>query len=125
MRDIQHQIDLLSSLVLLNKPTYRMSPKEHEEVQMQVDDSLDIRLIRESKIPYVVPALLAPNNDGSWRMYVDCQPINNLFVHKEIRFNIEQGIEQYEKQVNESHHKLVFYPRGWIWLHMSKERFLM
>ena len=77
-------------------------------------------LFREIKIPRVVPTLSAPNKDGSWRMCVDCQTINNLFVHEEVRFNIGQGIEQYEKQVNESHHKLVFYPRGWIWLHMSK-----
>ena len=58
----------------------------------------------------MVPTLLAPNKDGCWRMCVDCQPINNIFVHKEVRFNIGQRIEQYEKQVNEGHHKLVFLP---------------
>ena len=60
-------------------------------------------LFKKVKFPYVVPALLAHNKNGSWRMCVDCQPINNLFVHEEVRFNIEQ----YEKQVNEGHHKLV------------------
>ena len=74
IRDIQHQIDLILSSIFLNKPTYRMNPKEHEELKRQVDDFLDKGLIRESKIPCVVPALLAPNKDGSWRMCVDCQP---------------------------------------------------
>ena len=125
MRDIHHQIDLIPISVLPNKPTYRMGPKEHEELKMKVDDSLYKGLIRESEIPYVVPALLASNKDGSWRMCVDCQPIRNLFVHEEVRFNIEQRVEHYEKQGNEVHLKVVFYPGGWIWLHMDKERFPM
>ena len=46
-------------------------------------------------------------------MRINCQPINNLFVHEEVRFNIGQKIEQYEKQVNEGHHKLVFFFLPW------------
>ena len=68
---------------------------------------LDKEFIRESKIPCVVLTLLTPNKDGSWRKCVDCQLINNFFVHEEVKFNIGQIIEQYEKQVNEGHHKLV------------------
>ena len=65
MRDIQHQIDFIPSSILPKKQAYRLSPKEHEELKMQVDDSLEKGLIQESKIPCVVPALLAPNMDGS------------------------------------------------------------
>ena len=43
-----------------------MSPNEHEELKMEVDDSLDKGLIRESKVPCVVPTQLAPNKDESW-----------------------------------------------------------
>ena len=71
MRDIPYQIDLICS-IFLNKPAYRMSPKEDEELKRQFDDLLDKGPIRDSKIPCVVPTLLAPNKDGSWRMCVDC-----------------------------------------------------
>ncbi|XP_022858917.1 uncharacterized protein LOC111379712 [Olea europaea var. sylvestris] len=39
MRDIQHQIDLILGSSLPNRPVYRRSPKEAEELQRQVVDS--------------------------------------------------------------------------------------
>ena len=36
-----------------------------------------------------------------------------------------QTVEQYEDQATKGYQRLVFDLGGWIWLHMSKERFLM
>ena len=56
MRDIQHQIDLILGLALPNKPTFRMSLKENEELkkQEQVDDLFDKGCIQESKSPWAI-----------------------------------------------------------------------
>lgn len=56
LRKIQHQIDLISWVILPNKSHYRMSPMEHEELKYWT--WLKKGYIMKSLSPCVVPAIL-------------------------------------------------------------------
>jgi uncharacterized protein (DUF2344 family) len=85
-RAIQHHIDLIPISYLPNQATYRMSLIQHEELNQQVKELIKKVLVRESMSPCVVPALLVPKKDNTWRMYTKSKAINKITT--EYRFLI-------------------------------------
>jgi len=80
LRGIEHQIDLIPRATNPNHPAHHTNPKETKEIQRQVQALLDKGYVHESLSPCVVPVILVPKKDGSWRMCVDCRAINNIIA---------------------------------------------
>uniref|UniRef100_A0A2N9IY41 Reverse transcriptase domain-containing protein n=1 Tax=Fagus sylvatica TaxID=28930 RepID=A0A2N9IY41_FAGSY len=63
-----------------NRPAYRSNPEEIKKLQRQVDDLMSKGYVRDRMSPCVIPVLLVPKKDGTWRMCVDCRAVNNITV---------------------------------------------
>ena len=80
IRGIEHQIDLIPGSVIPNRPAYRANPEETKELQRQVEELLDKGHVRESLSPCVVPVILVPKKEGTWRMCIDCRAVNKITI---------------------------------------------
>lgn len=80
LRGIEHQIDFIPGATLPNQAAYQANPEEIKELPRQVQELLDKGYVRESLSPCVVPVILVPKKDGTWRMCVDCRAINNITI---------------------------------------------
>ncbi|GJZ14186.1 RNA-binding protein BRN1-like protein isoform X1 [Tanacetum coccineum] len=80
LRTIQHKIDFIPSLVLPNKPAYRLNPQETDEMRKQVEGLLQKGLIRKSLSPCAVPTILVPKKNEEWQMCMDSKSINKITI---------------------------------------------
>jgi hypothetical protein len=66
---------------LPNRAACRTNPEETKEIQWQVQELLDHSYVQESLSPCIVPVILVPKKNGTWRMCVDYKAINNITIH--------------------------------------------
>ena len=90
IRGLEHQIDFVPEASLPNKPTYKSNTEETREIQKQVKELLVKGNMRESMSPCSLSMLLVLKKNGSRRICVDCNDINNIMVkykHPILRLN--------------------------------------
>jgi Reverse transcriptase (RNA-dependent DNA polymerase)/RNase H-like domain found in reverse transcriptase/Integrase zinc binding domain/Chromo (CHRromatin Organisation MOdifier) domain/gag-polyprotein putative aspartyl protease len=75
-----HTIPLLDNVHPPFIPGRRYSPVENEEIQIQIKDLLEKKLIQPSYSPYGAPVLFANKKDGTLRMCIDYRALNKLTV---------------------------------------------
>jgi len=72
---------MILGVVLLNKPTYKMHPKDPMEIQRQVKELTSKGLVRESLSPCAVLTLLVLEKARSMMMCVDVDPIYDFILY--------------------------------------------
>ncbi len=68
MRSISYCIDLIPRASFPNKPPHRLMLDEKIELDRQVQELLEKGFFRESLSPCAILVVLAPRNNGEWRM---------------------------------------------------------
>lgn len=81
LRDICQKIDFLLGASLPNKATYKLTLDQNAKVTKQVGELLTKGLIQKSLSPCAVLSVLAPKNDGKWRLCTDSRAINIDFLY--------------------------------------------
>jgi hypothetical protein len=101
-RGIEHQINFIPGASIPNRPTYKSNPEETKEFQRQVEELISKGHVRESMSLCVVPVLLVPKKDETWRMCVDCRAINKITV------KYRHPIPRLDDMLDELHGSCVF-----------------
>ncbi|GKV34688.1 hypothetical protein SLEP1_g43040 [Rubroshorea leprosula] len=91
IQGIEHQIDFVPGVTIPNRAAYRSNLEETKELQRQISELMEKGYVRESMSPCAIPVLLMPKKDGTWRMCVDCQAINNITVDEEKSEQFKNG----------------------------------
>ena len=76
---IQHQITLTDSTPIRSKP-YPFPYAIRENLKTEIQEMLDLGIIRTSASPYASPTVIAKTKDGSNRICVDYRKLNKVTV---------------------------------------------
>jgi hypothetical protein len=79
-REYHVTIDLEPGHKIPNRPMYRYSPRELEEMQRYINELLSKDLIQPSTSPFGSPVIFVPKPDGTLRMCHDYRAINRITV---------------------------------------------
>ena len=76
---IQHQITLTDSTSIRSKP-YPLPYAIRENLKTEIQEMLDLGIIRTSTSPYAAPIVIVKKKDGSNRICVDYRKLNKVTV---------------------------------------------
>ncbi|MCO5577703.1 hypothetical protein L7F22_031535 [Adiantum nelumboides] len=93
--DDDHRIDLIPRSSPPNKPPYRISQFQQEEIMSQANELVQKGMVIPSSSPFCSPVLLVHKKDGSYRMCVDYRALNKLTVKN--RFPVPRIEDLFDK----------------------------
>ncbi|MCO5599007.1 hypothetical protein L7F22_053106 [Adiantum nelumboides] len=82
--DDDHMIELIPGSSPPNKPPYKVSQAQQEEIMRQVNELVDKEMARPSSSPFFSPVLLVQKKDGTYRMCVDYRALNRITIRNRL-----------------------------------------
>jgi hypothetical protein len=79
-RKVELSIELLPRTAPISKRAYRVSGLELVELKKQIDELSEKGYIRPSTSPWVAPVLFVEKKDGTRRMRIDYQALNDVTI---------------------------------------------
>jgi hypothetical protein len=93
--DVEFVIDLLPGTAPISKRPYRMSSTQLIELKKQIKELLEKGFIRPSSSPWGAPVIFVEKKDGTQRMCVDYQLLNEVTIKNKYPFpRIEDLFDQ-------------------------------
>ncbi|MCO5553646.1 hypothetical protein L7F22_007171 [Adiantum nelumboides] len=93
--DDGHAIELILGSSPPNKPPYRVSRAQQEEIMRQVNELVEKGMVRPSSSPFCSPVLLVHKKDGTYHMCIDYRALNRITIKK--RFHVPQIEDLFDK----------------------------
>ncbi|MCO5560630.1 hypothetical protein L7F22_014246 [Adiantum nelumboides] len=78
--DDDHAIELILGSSPPNKPPYRVSQAQQEEIMRQVNELVEKGMVRPRSSPFCSPVLLVHKKDSTYRMCVDYRELNKITI---------------------------------------------
>ncbi|MCO5561728.1 hypothetical protein L7F22_015351 [Adiantum nelumboides] len=93
--DDNHMIELIPGSSPPNKPPYRVSQAQQEEIMRQVNELVEKGMVRPSSSSFCSPVLLVQKEDGTYRMCVDYRALNRITIKN--RFPVPRVEDLFDK----------------------------
>ncbi|MCO5586273.1 hypothetical protein L7F22_040212 [Adiantum nelumboides] len=93
--DDDHMIELIPGSSPPNKPPYRVSQAQQEEIMRQVNELVEKGMVRPSSSPFCSPVLLVQKKDGTYRMCIDYRALNRITIKN--RFPVPRVEDLFDK----------------------------
>jgi hypothetical protein len=79
-RKVEFAIELLPGIAPISKRAYRVSGPELVELKKQIDELSEKCYVRPSTSPWAAPVLFVEKKDGTRRMCIDYQALNEVTI---------------------------------------------
>ncbi|MCO5580855.1 hypothetical protein L7F22_034728 [Adiantum nelumboides] len=120
--DDDHVIELIPGNSPPNKPPYRVSQAQQEEIMRQVNELVEKGMVRPSSSPFCSPVLLVHKKDDTYRMCVNYRALNKITIKN--RFPVPRIEDLFDKLQGSTYFSRIDLKKGYHQIRIVNEDIL-